>query len=74
MVLIQACEDTLHDGLAIECGLGRYLELAAILVYGSKLLLVEIYDLTVGAFERLPLTVEKVRGYCWSILCLAFQG
>ena len=61
MVLVQAGKDPLHDGLAVERGLSRNLELAAILVYGCQFLFIQIDDLPVGTPEGRPLLVQEVR-------------
>lgn len=51
MILIQTGQDTFHDSLTVQCGLGGNLELAAILVNGGQFLVIEINDLSVSAFQ-----------------------
>jgi len=41
MILIQAFEHTLHDGLTEESGLRRYLEQAAVLIYCRHFFFIE---------------------------------
>ena len=74
MVLVQAGEDPLHNGLSVQCRLRRNLELAAILIYGCQFFFVEVYDLPVGTAQRSPLLVQEVRRDCRGFLGITFHG
>lgn len=64
MLLIQAFEHTLHDGLTEEGGLGRYLEQAAVFIYCRHFFFIEKDDLPLAAHEGSLLLLKEVRIDC----------
>lgn len=64
MLLVQAFEHALHDGLTKESRLGRHLEQAAVLIYCRHFFFVKQDYLPLIAHKGSLLLFEKVRINC----------